>query len=239
LAKNILPFSLFKPELIFLPLVIREKRTKEIKILTGKELMREGYLNASKWFQKAENVWDINKTEKNKNVTLLDCINWQQKLTKQDLDTKYLVLYNASAKDANATLVIRKSLDFEFIVENKTYVFYANEINEAYYLTSILNSSIPNALMKDFQSKGLFGARDVHKKILDVYFPKFDEADKVHSLLAGLGKAAHEKTKLYLETNVPKDDVSGMVLGRLRVDIKKHLAKEMAEIDKLVKKVIG
>jgi hypothetical protein len=92
--------------------------------------------------------------------------------------------------------------------------------------------------MKDFQSKGLFGARDVHKKILDVYFPKFDENEATHIQLAQLSQTAHEKTTKYLQDNPPQHELSAMHLGRLRVDIKKHLVKEIGEIDKLVKKVL-
>jgi hypothetical protein len=84
---------------------------------------------------------------------------------------------------------------------NKTYAFYVNDLDEASYLTSILNSSVPNLLMKDFKSKGLFGARDVHKKILDIYYPRFDKNDEVHLRLAELSKEAHEKTGKFLEAS--------------------------------------
>ena len=57
-------------------------------------------------------------------------------------------------------------------------------------------------------------------------------------LLAQLSQTAHEKTSKYLQDNPPQHELSAMHLGRLRVDIKKHLAKEMGEIDKLVKKVL-
>jgi hypothetical protein len=88
------------------------------------------------------------------------------------LNDPYLVLYNTSGKDANATVIKREDIDFEFIVECVTYVYYTLDINEAYFLAAFLNSTIPNMQMKDFQAKGLFGARHVHKKILDIYFPK-------------------------------------------------------------------
>ena len=127
----------------------------------------------------------------------------------------------------------------EFIVENTTYVFYTNEIAEAYYLTAILNSTAPNEMMKDFQAKGLFGARHVHKKILDIYYPKFDSNNKVHQQLAALSKTAHEKASAYVAANPPQQELSAMHLGRLRVAIKKHLSQEMEKIDGLVKKVIG
>jgi hypothetical protein len=92
--------------------------------------------------------------------------------------------------------------------------------------------------MKDFQSKGLFGPRDVHKKILDIYFPRFDETNEVHINLAELSEAAHKKVAKYLRDNPPQRELTAARLGKLRLDIKKHLAEEMKEIDKLVKKVI-
>ena len=57
----------------------------------------------------------------------------------------------------------REELDLRFIVDTKAYAFYTFNLNEAYYLSAILNSTAPNLMMKDFQSRGLFGARDVHK----------------------------------------------------------------------------
>jgi hypothetical protein len=94
-------------------------------------------------------------------------------------------------------------------------------------------------MMKDFQAKGLFGERHVHKKILDIYFPKFEETDETHLHLAELGKAAHEKAEQYLKDNPPQKELTAIHLGRLRLDIKKHLSAEMKEIDKIVKKLIG
>ena len=93
--------------------------------------------------------------------------------------------------------------------------------------------------MKDFQSRGLFGARDVHKKILDVYFPKFNEKNKKHIQLAQLSEQAHAKAKAYLIANPPKQELSAIFLGRLRVEIKNHLKEEMQKIDDVVKDVIG
>ena len=201
--------------------------------------MNEGNLNASKWFQNVENIWKIHKTEKSKGMDANGRLDFQHGLSEQNLNIPYLVLYNSSAKDANATIVKRDDLNLDFIVESTTYVFYTQIINEAYYLASILNSSIPNLMMKDFQARGLFGARHVHKKILDIFFPEFDETNKVHSKLAELGRNAHEKVSIYLEENPPDKEVSGIHLGKMRTNIKKYLAEELKEIDDLVKKVIG
>ncbi len=240
LAKSILPFALYKPDLVTLPVTIETNEMNEKKIVlhSADDLMSEGYLNASRWFKNAENIWKINRTEKNEKVTLEEYLNWQNKLKAQNLNYPYLVLYSTSGKDANAVSFDRNIYDLDFIVDHKTYWYGTNTEVEAQYISGILNSSIPNKLMKDFQSKGLFGARDVHKKILDIYFPKFDENKADHLMLAELSKLAHEKAERYLKDNPPKQELSAIHLGRLRVEIKKHLLEEMKEIDKIVKKII-
>jgi hypothetical protein len=160
-------------------------------------------------------------------------------LTAQNLNAPYLVLYNASAKDANATVIKREDMDLEFIVESKGYYLATKNLQEAYYLTAILNATAPNLMMKDFQTKGLFGARDVHKKILDVYYPKFNKNNEIHLKLAELSKEAHILTAKFIEGNVdPDQKIEGIYLGKLRLEIKAHLSKEMKEIDNWVEQLI-
>ena len=43
----------------------------------------------------------------------------------------------------------------------------------------------------------------------------------------------------YIKDNPPQKELSATRLGKLRLDIKKHLTEEMKEIDRLVKKVVG
>ncbi len=241
LSKSILPFALYKPDLVVLPITIelnREKERREIILHSYNRLRNEGHLKAAKWFSNKENIWNLLKTEKNKSISSENYLNWQNKLTDQHIDARYLVLYTASAKDANATVVRRNDLQLNFIVESKEYVFFTNDAKEAFYLTSILNSSVTNMMMKDFQTKGLFGARDVHKKILDIYFPKYDMNNEIHRMISGLGLSALTNAEAYLKQHPPQKELTPIHLGRLRADLKKHLAAEMVEIDKLVKKII-
>ncbi|MCL1943043.1 MAG: N-6 DNA methylase [Candidatus Azobacteroides sp.] len=242
ISKSVLPFYLHNPAWIALPITIEKEEDglKRIKLHTSEQLMNAGELKAWKWFENAETCWNINRTEKNKSISSSDYLNWLNKLTDQNLNVRYLVLYNASAKDANALVFDRQSLDydFEFIVESKTYVYYTDNKQEADYLATILNSSIPNKRIKDFQTRGLFGPRDIHKKILDVYFPKFNNSDQQHLRLAEWGKRCAEKAKAFIEGNPPQNDLSAHFLGKLRVEIKKHLSRELAEIDKIVEKIM-
>ena len=241
LSKSILPFALYNPDLVVLPITVEvnESNQKEIKLHSADELMSEGYLNASRWFKSAERFWDQLKTENNKEMSPENYLNWQGKLINQNLDTPYLVLYNSSGLNANAVVLDREEYDIDFIVDHKTYLSNYSNKKEALYISGILNSTIPNLMMKDFQSRGLFGARDVHKKILDIYFPKFNEEEETHIRLAELSKAAHKKAAQYIKDNPPQKELTAIHLGRMRVEIKKHLSAEMKEIDKIVKKLIG
>jgi hypothetical protein len=240
LSKSILPFALYNPDLVVLPITIEVNNygNREIKICTPVELQRLGYLQAARWFQNVENIWNIFKTEKSKKMSANDRIDFQRGLTEQNLNIPYLVLYSASAKDANATVVRRADIDLDFIVESKGYWFSTDNLDEAYYVSAFLNSGIPNELMKDFQSRGLFGARDVHKKILDIYYPKYNAKNPIHIQLALLSGQAHTKAKEYLLANPPKQELSAIFLGRIRSDIKKHLSEELKAIDALVSQII-
>ena len=241
LSKSILPFALFQPELVVLPATIETDNFghRQIKLHSAEDLLNEGFLHASRWFGKTEKIWDNNKTEKNKAISATNYLNWQNKLTEQKLDAPYIVLYNKSAKDANSIIVQRESVDFDFIVDYTTYMFFTTNLNEAYYLTAIFNSTAPNKMMKDFQSRGLYGARDVAKKILDIYYPRFDAGEETHLKLAALSETAHRRASEYLASNPPDGDLTPLKLGRLRLDIKKYLTDEMREIDELVETIIG
>jgi hypothetical protein len=77
LSKSILPFALYKPDLVVLPVTIElsNNNQKKIKLHSANELMKYGYLNASKWFQNTENIWKVHRTEKNQIISSEDYLN--------------------------------------------------------------------------------------------------------------------------------------------------------------------
>jgi len=240
IGKNVLPFMLNLSAFVVLPILVEKNidGKRKIYLNNSEELLNLGYLNASKWFKNVKNIWALNRTEKNENATFEEYLNWQNKLVEHDMTSPFLLIYNGRGTDTCASVVDRSEYDLEIIIDNAMYWVGLNSKQEAQYLAAILNSSHPNELMKDFQSSGLFGARNIHKKILDVYFPQFNEKDEIHLRLAELSKTAHDKASQYLKDNTPQQELTATRLGKIRVDIKKHLAAEMKEIDKLVKKVI-
>ena len=242
ISKSILPFVLHNPSLVILPVTVQQNENgkKELKVHTALELMFEGHQFTSKLMHTSQTMWELKRTERNKKHTLSKYLNWQNKLTSQNLNVPYLVLYTASAKDAIATVVVRDEHDYEFIAESKTYWFGTNDINEAYYLTAILNSNAINLLIKDFQTRGLFGPRDIHKKILDVYFPKYNESEPLHKIIAELGFKASKSAKEYLQNlNISLYELPPSRLGKIRTEIKMHLKNTLLEIDISIKKLLN
>ncbi|NCX95811.1 MAG: hypothetical protein EBX41_05260, partial [Chitinophagia bacterium] len=240
-SNSLLPFALHEPLLVALPIEItqNEDGIKKINLLSVDDIMLKGDTHTGMWFYAAENIWAIHRTQRNRKIDAINYANWQNKLTAQNLNAPYLVMYNKSAKDANATIAMREQFFTEFLAEGGTFVYYTYIIEEAYYLTAILNAPTPNLLMKDFQTKGLWGYRDVAKKILDVYFPKFDKKDNIHVELATLSKLCHDKTAVFLKSQTIHRFLDTRALGTLRSQIKAMLKNELEAIDKLVKQIIA
>jgi len=84
------------------------------------------------------------------------------------------------------------------VVESTLYHYETNNVDEAYYLVAILNSSVLDELIKPMQSKGEFGERDIHKKPLEFPIPRYDPNNDVHRCLSELGRKASEIAVSYM-----------------------------------------
>lgn len=234
LARNIAQFVLIDPTLVLLPLSIDEH--KNIKILHWKDIQKQGFFETAEWFRQVEKHWDANKTENAKNMTYLGRLNYQKGIIEQNLLKRFLVIYNSSGKDANGVVIDRKNLDLTFIADYRSYVFYTDNEDEAYFMAAFFNSETPNLLIKDYQSRGLFGARDVSKTILEIPLSKYNENNDTHHALSDLGKKCAIQAQTYVENYVNAKDYS---IGKVRVELKKHLSTELDKIDVLVKQLLN
>ena len=75
-----------------------------------------------------------------------------------------------------------------FVADTTNYYYETSNEKEALYLVSLLNSPFVNSAIKGMQARGLFGPRHVHKKVLELSYPKFDDKNELHSELANLAK---------------------------------------------------
>jgi len=166
-------------------------------------------------------------------------INYNSKITKQNLNSNFKVLYIASGTYLTSC-IINQHEKFEFrvngssfvtehfIADVATYYYDTDSEDEANYLCSILNSKILDDLIKPEQSKGSFGPRNIHKLPLTFDIPKFDPSNDHHIKLLEIAKKCKKEVEKLLPNITLKDT------GAIRKTIRNALEKDYREIDKHV-----
>jgi hypothetical protein len=84
------------------------------------------------------------------------------------------------------------------IVDHTTYSLETPRAEESRFLASVLNAPVVDAAIKAGQARGLWGARHVCKKVLDLPIPKFDAGVKDHVLLAEMGEACADRVERWI-----------------------------------------
>jgi hypothetical protein len=240
LSGDLLPFrSEFKPVILPIrPAVLR------FKLLGIDELRNEGYTYIAKWFEKAQKIWEEKATKRMLKTLprITSKIDYMGSLSSQDLSKRYVVLYNRSGSNIVSCVVDKQNLPpFKvnvFFIQPRGFVAYettmfyeTNDEMEAHYLCVILNSDIINEEIKPYQTKGLFGERDIVRRPFMLPIPKFNPTDQIHKRLAELSKICHEKAS---KIKLTKKSVAGR-----RKEVREALKSEIAEINELVSKLLG
>lgn len=233
ISRNVVPFALVAPPLVLLPVVEEDGK---FVILDADSLTAKGFRFASAWFARAEELWEEHRTDRNAENSLGSYLNWQSKLTGQNPRARYLVLYTSSATDASAVVVDRQSFDHPFIVDHKTYWCEVSSKQEGHYLSAFINSGYANEVIKDFQSRGLFGPRDIHKLIVKVPFPRFKASEPDHVTLADLARRCARVARRVISEELDTD-LSPRVLGRVRTRIRRMAAEDLEAINEIVERL--
>jgi len=186
LGATLLPFRLMEPWLGVIP-------------WDGKELLEyanpriENYPGLAEWWTAAESVWDDNKGENN--LTLLEQVDFRNKLSLQFPMAPHRVLYAASGQYLAAAQID----DERAVAEHALYWAAASSIEEAHYLTALLNSVALTRLMTPLQARGEHNPRHFDKLVWSLPIPLFDPEREDHQRLASL---AAEAEALAAETDV-------------------------------------
>lgn len=247
LARNILPFALVNPPLVALPLVQEDEVDASGQALPGKrhwrlldatELTACGDIEAARWFGQCERLWDERRSDsaKKQKMSAYNRLNFQRGLTDQPVDAQWAVMYTASASDASACVLDVSSRDLRFLAESTCYISFTQTEDEARFVECYLNSGYANGRIKEFQARGLFGPRHVHKKILELPWPEFSRNQPSHRRLVALGQQAAQQVQKILGSQQDLE-LDPRTLGRLRTSIRRELASVMGQIDFLVEAV--
>jgi len=243
LSTDLLPFGHLHYRLVVLPV---EPTGQRYEVINAEEARRRGFLYLARWLDKVQAEWERQRGSKAPRATALAWLDYRRKLTLQNPATEYRVLYNTSGTFLTAAVLERERISFAiggqrvlargFVADTKTYFTELSEAREAFFLASTLNAPVVDLLLKPMQSRGLWGPRDIHKKVLELPIPHFDPKNAAHRRLAKLAEECTEKVSQWLEGGGPGSIKS---IGRLRAMVRGMLKDELSQIDELVKSMLG
>jgi len=243
LSTDLVPFGHLGYRLVVLPI---EPINNSYHLINADEARKKGFVHLYNWLEKAQKEWETRRGAKAKDISAIEWLNYRHKLTSQNSQAMYRVLYNTSGTFLCACVVANISMEKEiggqkvtingFIADTKIYYFETANLDEAFYLTAILNAPEINALIKPMQSRGQWGPRDIHKKVLELPIPQFDPKNQTHLHLAELGKSCNEKVEEWIRSGGPGNIKN---IGALRAGVRKMLKEELDEINSLVRQVLG
>ncbi len=113
--------------------------------------------------------------------TLFSLLDTRGKLTQQIISpTGYIVMTGAGGGKVCSAYINIQNVDYARLVLDQT-VYWAQVVteDEAIYLTGLLNSDAISSIIRDFQPRGAFGERHVHKLPFGVT-PPFDAMQAAH-----------------------------------------------------------
>ena len=243
LSTDLLPFGHLDYRIVVLPV---KKSGHKYAFFDASELNKNGYTKMAKWVENCQSIWEEKRKEKAKRQNVLEWLDHRRKLSQQE-QLNYRVLYPTSATYLCSAVLQKEEIKVKigeqtlrlnsFAVDHKLFYYDTDDKNEAYFLCSILNSKIIDTLIKPMQSKGLWGPRDIHKKVWELPIPIYSESKSTHRELTELGIDCSEKVKKFLPELETKDITPGKI-GRLRSEVRERLSDELKEIDGIVKKVM-
>lgn len=112
---------------------------------------------------------------------LFNAINTRGKLTQQNVaDSGFIVFTGAGGGKVCSTYISLDDYDADRLILDQTVYWAQVETeDEAIYLTGLLNSDAINSIIEDFQPRGAFGKRHVHKLPFGVT-PPYDPEQAAH-----------------------------------------------------------
>ena len=242
LSTDLLPFGHLDYRLVVLPI---EPEEDHYKLIGESEARKRGYLNLARWLGKAEKEWEKRRSAKAERIEALGWLDYRKKLSEQNPQTKYRVIYNASGTNVVAAAIENEKVEFKlgdqcivargFLVDYVTYGLETANRQEAFYVATVLNSPMVDKMLKPMQARGLWGPRHIVKKVLELPIPKFDAGNPTHKRLVELGKECSAKVDKWIASGGAGKITS---IGKLRGMVRVMCKEELHEIDALVETIL-
>lgn len=180
LGSSIGPFRILDPQKCVLPLA-----KGGLLAESGDPAPIDHYPGLATWWRTAVSVWMENRSEAS-TITLDEQVNWQGKLDRQYPATPYRVVYSKSGSVLASAIVT----DERAVIDHKLYWANCGSLDEARYLTGLMNSTTLLTHIQHLQSQGQFGARDFDTYVFHAPYGLYDPSDALHTNLVHLVERA-------------------------------------------------
>ncbi len=178
LGESVLPYRVLRTALGVVPWNSETER-----LMDSTAASENGYPNLSDWLASAEANWEQHKRSE---LSFQEQLDFYGKLTRQYPIAPIRVVYT-KAGSLPAACVVR---DQHAIIDHKLYWAPVGAEEEGRYLCAVLNSEALRARLAQYQSQGLWGARDIDKYPFNLAVPRFNPRKKQHRRLAELAQMA-------------------------------------------------
>lgn len=153
------------------------------RLLGGDEHL-DLYPGLAEWWRAADRLWTQHRSSDR--LTLLQRLDYRRGLTQQFPAAPYRVVYTKSGMYLAAATVT----DPVAVVDHVLYWGSASSLDEARYLTAILNSQALTLAVRPLQARGEHNPRHYDKYVWQVPLPIFNPADPLHLELTALAERA-------------------------------------------------
>jgi hypothetical protein len=212
LNMDLIPFLIKQYRKVFLP--INSEFQFNISYLRKNE-------NALNFYNELNSIYQNYKKKTSKIDTLFANLNFWNKLSKQIKNKQYLVVYNASGSNLKSAVINNENKNI--IVDSEIYYFSTESMNEAYFLSAILNSPIISKYIKLIKS-----SRHIHKRPFSFNIPTFDDKDENHRILA---KKAYKYQTIVQDLTYNNPNITSK-------KVRLFLHPKLAKLDYLTEKVV-
>jgi hypothetical protein len=227
-AHHLLPYAL-APRLwtVILP-TLRDPGDKDFAAVDADDLRKAGRVGTASWLDWAEDRWaSVRKADDD--TPLHRRLDHLKQFSAQAHMRRHVVLYTAQGNRPVACYLDRHQHDLPFVARDQTYWTSFGEPEPALFLVAFLNSEFVVNAIRDWMTRGLFGPRHIHKRVLDVPWPAFQPENDRHVALVETARGLRDAA-VNLATDLPK--MSG---GRQRTWLRDHLdVGGVAKVEQLV-----
>jgi len=219
LGECILPFRCLTPVQAIIP-------------WDGQRLLHDGdqrlsrYPGLADWWHKAETTWA--RHDSSHRLSLIERLDFRRGVTRQLPPPERRVVYSKSGAYMAAAIVTEPAA----IIDHKLYWGPVTGLDEARYLTAILNSTAVTMAVRPMQARGEHNPRDFDKYIFQLPIPQYDPSDAAHAQLVALAERAEH---VAIRTILPQTRFELQ-----RKCIRQELARDGvgADIDAIVKALL-